>query len=69
MIVKIQRGQPPFGRQNEVLVYTRKHNRWWLGDIDPDVDKWMGNRQKAFAYGHIEGTVIVIDSEAPWQHW
>jgi len=69
MIVKIQRAQPPFGPKGEVLVYNRKITKWWQGKIDKATDKWMGGRQKVFAHAHIEGTVFVVDGEAPWQDW
>lgn len=66
MIVKIQQSQFPRGK---VLVYTKNRRRWWEGKMDPQVEEWMAGKQKAFAYAHIEGTQIVIDSEAPWQDW
>lgn len=68
MIVKIQRSQPPT-QSGLVLVYTKTLRRWWQGKIDPGVDKWLGHRQKVFAYAHLDGTEIVIDREAPWQDW
>lgn len=68
MIVKIQRSQPP-SSLGKVLVYTKQMRRWWEGDADPQVDKWLGERQKVFAHAHIEGTEFVIDREAPWQDW
>lgn len=68
MIVKIQRSQPP-SPQYQVLVYTEHLRLWWLGNIDPRVYKWMGDDQKMFAHAHVDGSEIVIDSEAPWQEW
>ena len=68
MIVKIQRSQPPT-RQGFVLVYGKSLTYCWQGKIDPDVDKWMGRRQKVFAYAHIDGAKIVINGEAPHQKW
>jgi hypothetical protein len=68
LIVKIQRSQPPSPR-GLVLMYTRRMRAKWMGPIAPDVDRWMGKRQKTFAHAHIEGTLVVIDKQAPWQDW
>lgn len=68
MIVKIQRSQPP-SPSGFVLVYTESRDYWWQGVMDSNVDAWMGDRQKDFAYAHIEGTEFVIESRAPWQDW
>jgi hypothetical protein len=67
-IVKIQRSQSP-SQSGRVLVYNCDRRYLWQGQIDPRVDKWMGDKQKAYAYAHIENSEIVIDHEAPWQDW
>jgi hypothetical protein len=40
-----------------------------MGRIDPQLDRWLGRRQKAFAHAHVKGKEIVVDREAPWQDW
>lgn len=68
MIVKIQRSQPP-SPKGLVLVYDKTGDYCWSGNIDAEVNKWMGKRQKVFAHAHVSGTEIVVDREAPWQEW
>ena len=68
MIVKIQRSQPPTELGN-VFIYNEDRSRWWMGRMDPQLDRWLGGRQKAFAHAAVKGKQIVIDREAPWQDW
>ena len=68
MIVKIQRSQAP-SRAGKVSIYNRSFDYRWEGKPDRAVDKWMGGRQKVFAYARLEGTEFIIDGEAPWQDW
>lgn len=66
MIIKIQRSQEPKGM---VLIYEETAEYWWQGIPDPSLDKWLGDRQKVFAEAHLEGSVFIVDHEAPWQDW
>jgi hypothetical protein len=68
MIVKIQRSQPPTPL-GSVLIYDEKRSFIWTGPVEPDMDEWLGKRQKAYAHAHLKSGVIVVEKTAKWQEW
>ena len=66
MIVKIQKSIYPRGL---VLVYDKSESVLWQGHMPPAIRKFMGNALKMYAYAHIEGTEVVIDSKATAHDW
>jgi hypothetical protein len=65
-IVKVQLSAYPAGR---VLIYNKDRSLRYECNTPPDLEADMGDEMKAFRYAHMEGTILHLDEDAPWQDW
>ena len=69
MIVKVQASIATNAAAQQVLIYNKKRDIQWEGDLDAPLKRLMKNRPKVFFHAHLKGSVIVIDREAEWKNW
>ena len=51
------------------LVYNRERSIEGFLPIDKALLEAMGGEPKKFFHAHMEGTILHLDEEAPWQSW
>lgn len=68
-IFKVQLSISSSSPRQQVFIYNETRSLLWEGNAGSDIKKKIGGRLKAFFYGTIKDTLIVLGDEALWQDW
>lgn len=68
-IFKVQLSISSSHPSRRVFMYNEARDLQFEGDAKSDINKKMKGRLKAFFYGTLENTLIVLGNEAPDQDW
>jgi len=69
MIVKVQLSTYTELPVRQVLIYNKDRSVEWQGDITPEIERAMGDTNKAFFEAKMRGTVIELMKRVGGRPW